>query len=499
VGISTGVHESNTSLWRLLTVVLGAASVVIGATLLVPRVVVGHPLLPASVAALIDLSAVIALSFFLVRRWTPAGRGPNRALKRSILTAVVFASYAAAVAILTSLVDDHAGIAVALGAAGLVAFAAQPLLSVVQRRLDARLFGDLGDPYRVITGLARRLETTALPEEVLPGVVDTVATALRLPYVAVELESQTGAVVVASRGQVNGATTRLPLVHHAERIGWLVLGTRSPGERLTADDLLLLKDLARQIGVAARAVQLVHDLERSRAMLVMARDEERGRLQRNLHDGLGPMLAGINLAVQAARNLIATDPAEADAILARAVAESRAATEDVRRLVYDLRPPALDRLGLVGALREQVSRLRIPTNGVKQRANYVTIETFGDLGALPPAVELAAYRIALEAFVNVWRHANARSCVIRLSLDDALHVDVVDDGDGMDADVRIGVGITSMRERAIELGGTCTITAADGGGARVHADLPMPVVSYPRSNTAVRNGNISRWTRTAAP
>jgi signal transduction histidine kinase len=499
VGISTGGHASNTSLWRLFAVGLGAASVVVAATILVPRVVVGHPFLPASVAALIDLSAVIALSFFLIRRRGPTGRSLNRALTRSILTAVILASYAAAVAILTALVDDHAGISVALGAAGLVAFAAQPLLSLVQRRLDARLFGDLGDPYRVITGLARRLETTALPEDVLPGVVETVAVALRLPYVAVELESQTGPLVVASRGEMNGATTRLPLVHQAERIGSLVLGTRTPGEPLTAADLRLLQDLARQIGVAARAVQLVHDLERSRAMLVMARDEERSRLQRNLHDGLGPMLAGINLAVQAARNLVATDPAEADAVLARAVAESRAATEDVRRLVYDLRPPALDRLGVVGALREQVSRLRTPANGADARAVVVTIETVGDLGALPPAVELAAYRISLEGFVNVWRHANARSCVIRLTRDKAFHVEVIDNGDGMDVDARAGVGIKSMQERAMELGGSCTITAADGGGTRVRADLPMPVVSYPRWNPVVPNGHISRRAGTGAP
>jgi signal transduction histidine kinase len=166
--------------------------------------------------------------------------------------------------------------------------------------------------------------------------------------------------------------------------------------------------------------------------------------------------------------------------------------------VYGLRPPALDRLGLVGALREQVSRLRGPGKAPDGRTVAVTVDAGNDLGELPPAVELAAYRIALEAFINVWRHAHAHTCVITLNLDDVLHVDVVDDGDGLAADFEPGVGITSMRVRAMELGGTCTVTALGGGGTRVHTDLPMPVVSYPRPTTVV-GGHISRWIRTDAP
>ena len=227
--------------------------------------------------------------------------------------------------------------------------------------------------------------------------------------------------------------------------GWLVLGTRSPGERLSVADRRLLEDLARQIGVAARAVQLMHDLQRSYELVVLARDQERCRLQRNLHDGLGPMLAGIGLAAQAARNLAPNDPQAADALLARVVADSGAATADVRRLVYDQRPLALDRLGLVEALREQVVRLRAPGEGASNEDLVVEIEASTGVDDLPAAVEVAAFRIALEAFVNVWRHANARSCTIRLTIDEALHIDVTDDGDGLAADARPGVGMASMQ------------------------------------------------------
>jgi signal transduction histidine kinase len=335
------------------------------------------------------------------------------------------------------------------------------------------MFGDRDDPYRAIARLGRRLETTSLPEEVLPSVVDTVAGALRLPYVAIELESQTGPVVAASTGSLTGDTVRLQLTHHAHGVGWLVLGTRAPGERLGAADLRLLEDLARQIGVAARAVQLMHDLQRSHALVVLARDQERSRLQRNLHDGLGPMLAGIGLAAQAARNLAECDPPAADALLARVVADSRAATADVRRLVYDQRPLGLDRLGLVEALREQVARLRAP--GETSNENLVVeIEAPPELHGLPAAVEVAAFRIALEAFVNVWRHANARSCTIRLAIDGALHIEVIDDGDGVAAEARPGVGMASMQERAGGIGGVCKVTRPEGGGTRVHAMLPIP-------------------------
>jgi signal transduction histidine kinase len=192
------------------------------------------------------------------------------------------------------------------------------------------------------------------------------------------------------------------------------------------------------------------------------------------------MLAGIDLAVQAARNLVPRDPAAADVLLGRVVADTRAATADVRRLVYDLRPPAIDRLGLVGALREQILRLG-PGDGVAADAvPAVAIETSGNLDALPAGVELAAFRIATEAFVNVWRHAHARSCTIRLRVgagDETLDVDVVDDGIGIAPGAGPGVGITSMRERATELGGTLTVGAATAGGTRVHAVLPMPSAS----------------------
>lgn len=209
------------------------------------------------------------------------------------------------------------------------------------------------------------------------------------------------------------------------------------------------------------------ELQRARERLVAAREEERRRLRRDLHDGLGPALAGAALKVEAAENLLTSDPGAASDLLEDARSEIQDAVADVRRLVYALRPPALDELGLVGALREQAERLEV---GEHVR---VEVDAPEHLDGLPAAVEVAAYRIALEAMTNVARHANARTCVVRISVNGALELEVSDDGHGLPSDYRAGVGITSMQERADELGGTCEVGRIDGQGTRVRARLPL--------------------------
>jgi signal transduction histidine kinase len=235
----------------------------------------------------------------------------------------------------------------------------------------------------------------------------------------------------------------------------------------------LLEDLARQVGVAVHAVRLTTDLQRSREQLVTAREEERRRLRRDLHDGLGPQLASLIMMCEAARELVPNDPVRAQGMMESLAEQAQAAVADVRRLVYALRPPALDALGLTGALRSQVAH---------QDHNDLRIAIYGpeELPALPAAVEVAAYRIALEALTNVVRHAEARNCTVRLEMHEklsALRLEVEDDGRGIEENRRAGVGLTSMRERAEELGGSCTVEAVPSGGTRVRAFLP-----YARDN-----------------
>jgi signal transduction histidine kinase len=219
--------------------------------------------------------------------------------------------------------------------------------------------------------------------------------------------------------------------------------------------------------VATQAVRLNADLQHARERLVSAREEERRRLRRDLHDGLGPQLAGVTFRLHAARQVLRRDPAGAEAALDELMLRTQEAVDDVRRLVYALRPPALDDLGLVGALQELASTV-LPA-GLK-----VVVQAPESLPPLPAAVEVAAYRIAQAALVNVARHAQAQACSVRLWLDGgALRLEVIDDGRGLPASTRAGVGLVSMRERAAELGGACTIEAVAEGGARVVACLPI--------------------------
>jgi signal transduction histidine kinase len=200
---------------------------------------------------------------------------------------------------------------------------------------------------------------------------------------------------------------------------------------------------------------------------VTAREEERRRLRRDLHDGLGPQLAAQTLKVGSARSLYGRDPAAADALLSELETNMEAAISDIRRLVYNLRPPALDELGLDGAIRE--SAAQYATNGLK-----ISVDTPQTLPSLPAAVEVAAYRIVQEALTNVVRHAAASECVIRLELDGELEVEITDDGVGLPEDRGAGVGLSSMRERAVELSGTCVVEPSLPEGTRVLARLPIP-------------------------
>src|SRR5215203_2044408 len=199
--------------------------------------------------------------------------------------------------------------------------------------------------------------------------------------------------------------------------------------------------------------------QRSRESLVSAREEERRRLRRDLHDGVGPQLAALMLELETASDLVSDNP-EASALIAKLSKRAREIVSDVRHSVHALRPPALDELGLMGALRE--GAIQYGTAGLR-----VSVENPEELSHLPAAVEVACYRIVQEALANVARHARASHSSIRLRLDEdagALSIEVEDDGKGIRENVRSGVGMISMRERTGELGGKCTVRPLAGGG-----------------------------------
>jgi signal transduction histidine kinase len=393
----------------------------------------------------------------------------SRTLVYGTLTTGVVGIYILVVGYLGAVFRTDDNLVISLIAASLVAVLFQPLRARLERGVNRLIYGERDDPYAVLSRLGERLKVTDAPESVLPAIVETAAGALKLPYAAIALKRDGGEFeIVAASGDPKGELLVLPLSYGTEIIGRLILSPRAPGEPFGPADKRLLDDLARHAEAAAYAVRLTADLQRSRERLVNAREEERRRLRRDLHDGLGPQLATLTLKLDAARNLLGTQPQAADALLAGLKAETKAAISDIRRLVYDLRPPALDELGLIPAIREQAT-------SYDQSGLDVCVDAPKDLPPLPAAVEVAAYRIVQEALTNVVRHASARACRIRLSVDRDLALEITDDGVGLPEDRHAGVGLSSMRERAAELGGTCSAArSGPAGGTHVLARLPLP-------------------------
>jgi signal transduction histidine kinase len=320
-----------------------------------------------------------------------------------------------------------------------------------------------------LSQLGARLESTLLPDEILPNLVDTVVQALKLPYVAVSLYIADQFKVQAESGHATGPLETFPLIHQGQTIGQLCVARRTPNEELNPADQLLLTNIARQAGVVAHSVRLTSALQQSRQQLVTAREEERRRLRRDLHDGLGPQLASQTLTIEAIRKQLESNPEKARELLGHLKSQSQAAIQDIRRLVYNLRPPALDELGLVGALRRGVGQ-----NG--QIEDFVQITTIPDpIPVLPAAVEVAVYRIAQEAITNVLRHAEAKHCTVSIKPQDHhLDLTIADDGRGYPENFHFGVGLNSMRERAEELGGRIHFENQAQGGAIVQVWLPFP-------------------------
>jgi signal transduction histidine kinase len=392
----------------------------------------------------------------------------NRTLVYGALSACVVGIYVLAVIALGALFQAQGNIAVSLLATGLVAILFQPLRGRLQRGVNRLIYGERDDPYAVISHLGKRLEATLAPESVLPTIAETIAQGLKLPYAAILLNEGEGFRTAAAYGSPRGEPETLPLVYQREQIGRLVLSPRAPGESFSDADRSLLEDLARQAEVAVHAVRLTTDLQHSRARLVASREEERRRLRRDLHDGLGAQLAGLNVQAGALRRLIPRDPDAADELVVELRDELRSAIADIRRLVYDLRPPALDDLGLLEALRRLAERY-----GSEDDQLRVLVESPEDIPDLPAAVEVAVYRIVQEALTNVARHARAQTCVVRLGVNDDVALEIVDDGVGIPAERSAGVGLSSMHERTSELGGSCVVEPASKGGTQVLVRLPL--------------------------
>jgi two-component system, NarL family, sensor kinase len=402
--------------------------------------ILAFPLIPAAVTV-----AVLRHQLFDVRLVF------SRTVLYALLTAGVVVTYLGLVAVLDRLLR---GAGAPVLATLVVALAFNPVRTRLQRVVDRALYGAGRDPVRAVSAVGERLAG-----EDLAGVLDALREALRLPYTALEV----GRERIAAGGEPAGTLHVTPLMHRGERMGQLMVGARWGERRLPAADRAVLDLLAGPLAIAVRATSLSGQLQASRERLVTASAEERRRLHRELHDSLGPVLTGAALKADGTALAARTDPERAERLASELADQLRQAIGDVRRIVYGLRPPALDELGLVAALRRQQGRLG---------EIDLTVDAPDPLPPLPAAVEVAAYRIATEAVTNVVRHSSARQAVVSLHADSAaLRISVTDDGTSANGWTP-GVGLHSIRERVAEVGGECEAGPTPDGG-RVVAVLPL--------------------------
>lgn len=352
----------------------------------------------------------------------------------------------------------------------LVAVVSGPLLARWARPAClALLVSHWDNAQGVLTDVGQSLRRLPPDATDLDGLVaeiaGQVARRLGLPYVAIVVDDEP----VGSGGgppTVGGDLVEIPLSFVGEPVGTLIASPRDRNRGLSVEDRALLDELAVHIGMTLHAARATRDLQDSRAALITAREEERRRIRRDLHDGLGPTLASLRLHLAAVEALIGSDPERASELVGRLRREVAGTAGQVRSLVYGLRPPMLDELGLAQALRSQVAGV----SGLE-----LTVAGAPATGTLPAAVEVALYRIASEAVANVVRHAGATRCEVSVvPVGDGIRLRVGDDGRGLPEPLVAGVGLAAIRERAEELGGQVDLGSGPGGGTVLTVVLPCP-------------------------
>jgi signal transduction histidine kinase len=446
------------------------------------------PYTPASLTVLIVFVSIfysncifmlIAIAFAILRyRLWDIDIVFNRTLVYAILTVLIVVTYVVVVGSLSALFNAEGVQIFSLVATGIVAISFHRLRERVQRSINRLMFGQRDEPQTLLSDLFRQLQTAILPEDLLQTSTATISTSLKIPYVAIAVQQGANIFKQAEYGRNGFPTQTFALIHQNETVGELIVGQRSPNETLNPADQSVLASIAGQLGAVVYAVRLQSDLQTAREKLVIAREEERRRLRRDLHDGLGPALASQTLKIDAALDLLIIDPNEAKSLLTDVKAQSQKLVTDVRRLVYELRPPALDEIGLVAALTSAITQMRATESGLS-----IQIETPLTLPDLPAAVEVAAYRITMEAVTNVIKHAEARNCAVRFDVTEKptqLRLEIQDDGKGLPTPVISGIGLHSMRERAEELGGAFLVDRAIQGGAWVTVTIPLHTIQPTR-------------------
>jgi len=442
------------------------AAVLTLALWMVPQLIAGQSLLPPELIGAPGLFFVAGFGIAMARyRLFDLDVVLARTLVYSGLTLAAIVMYLSTSAILAAGFNALAPGQVAVIGALLVAIIVNPVRVRLERSVNRVFYGDRDEPYAALSRVAEGITDRGAPDD---RVADDIRRALRAPYVVIT-DRQGRAVASGDPAAVANGCVEFAAHHAGQDEGALQVAARGAGERFSGTERRLLADIARQIGAGLHEQRLVLQLQQSRERIVVAREEERRALRRTLHDEVGPTMAALSLRAETVRRNITrsgADQPDIDPVLSSMSADASQAAEVLRRLAYNLRPPALDEYGLEAALRRYTQSVQDPV---------VSFVADSPPTAVPmsAAVEAALYRIAVAAVSNASRHAHACACTVHLSVSsDCVRLTVTDDGRGLPADAVKGVGILSMQERAAELGGSCTVSNASPG-TRVCAEIPV--------------------------
>lgn len=437
---------------------------------------------------LLAIPVTLSLAILRKRLWE-VDPVVNRTLVYVSLSACIVALYSISILYLGKLFQSRDHFFASLVSTVIVAILFAPLKDRLQRMVNRLMKGRHDDPYGMLAELRSLLVEPLPPEDMLDTIVRFIRTALRIPYVAIVIEVNGQERLASSDGTTMSGNQTFPIVHRGKEVGALIAANRS-GEPFTSEDRKLLDVLIGHAGpivdnfTITRGMKLLaDDLQQSREKLVLAREEERRNIRRNLHDELAPRLAALGLNATAAEMYMKRDPEAVTELLIELRKVIRSTVEDIRTLVHDMRPASLDEWGLIGAIQERMRELTMPMQVVNHAGEPKVLEMEllvpQPLPALPAAVEVAAYWIVMESIANVVRHAHAATCSIKLEMTSAkqLTIEIMDNGIGIDerwvSSAKGGIGIGSIRERASELGGHCTIDRLPVGGTRVLANIPV--------------------------
>ena len=396
----------------------------------------------------------------------------RRTLLYISLTLSVVTIYFGLILLLSWLFNERLGFLPSIIAAGSIALLFHPIQQYMQKRINQMFYGQRDEPYEVISELGKGMENALDTESTLINFCESTATVLKLPYMGIWLDAL-DENPVADSGDLNSEQISIPLRYESETLGVLRVGRRSNGEVFNHSETVLLNTIAQHISVICHNYLLAQALQSSRELIIKGREEERKRIRRDLHDGLGPTLASTALQLQTARQLLYTKPEAGAAILENLEAKMSTTLAEVRSLVHDMYPSVIDQLGLEEALRRELEKF-------SSQDLRVTLHVEGEIDHLAAAEEVATYRIIMEAVHNVHKHAKGLDCDVSVYVTEyMLNINIQDDGVGFaDIDPNStyrgeGTGLNSMRQRAEELGGQMRVAGLEPNGVLISVSIPL--------------------------